>query len=83
MIPVYLKILEHIQNARNNAIYQESQSKLQKGFTPGCSSLNATLILTDCLLGARNNKRMSLSRQMKHREHSMKWTKTSFLGDFI
>ena len=34
---VYLKILEHILNARYNAIYQETQSRLQKGFTPpGC-----------------------------------------------
>ena len=40
--PVYLKILEHILNVRHNAIYQETQSRLQKGFTPGCSSLSCT-----------------------------------------
>ncbi|MEW8546334.1 MAG: reverse transcriptase family protein, partial [Candidatus Thiodiazotropha sp.] len=54
--PVYLKILEHILNARHSVIFQETQSKLQKGFTPGCSSLNAALILTECLLEAGNNK---------------------------
>ena len=54
--PVYLKILENILNARHNAIYQETQSMLQKWFTPGCSSLNAALILTECLPKAGNNK---------------------------
>ena len=32
------------------------QSTLQKGFTSGCSSLNAAFILTECILEARNNK---------------------------
>ena len=54
--PIYLKILEHIINVRHNVIFQETQSKLQKGFTSGCSSLNATLILPECILEARNNK---------------------------
>ena len=54
--PVHLKILKRILNAGYNAIYQENQSRLQKGFTPGCSSLNAALILTECLLKDGNNK---------------------------
>ena len=56
MTPIYLKIIEHIINARHNMIFQETQSRLQKGFTPGCSSLNAALILSECILEARNNK---------------------------
>ena len=55
--PVYLKILEHIINTRHNLIFHESQSRLQKGFTAGCSSLNAALILSECILEAGNNKR--------------------------
>ena len=54
--PVYLKILENILNACHIAIYQETQSLLQKWFTPGCSSLNDALILTECLPEAGNNK---------------------------
>ena len=54
--PIYLKIIEHIINARHNMIFQETQSRLQKGFTPGCSSLNAALKLSECILEARNNK---------------------------
>ena len=54
--PVILKILEHIINARHNQIFQDTQSRLQKGFTAGCSSLNAALILSECVLEASNNK---------------------------
>ncbi|MCG8110719.1 MAG: reverse transcriptase family protein, partial [Candidatus Thiodiazotropha endolucinida] len=54
--PVLLKILEHILNSRHNRILQDSQSRLQKGFTAGCSSLNAALILTECVLEASNMK---------------------------
>ena len=53
---VLLKILEHILNTRHSVIFQETQSKLQKGFTSGCSSLNAAFILTECILEAGNNK---------------------------
>ena len=41
--PVLLKILEHIFSTRHSVIFQETQSKLQKGFTSDCSSLNAAL----------------------------------------
>ena len=44
--PVLLKILEHIINTRHNQIFMSIQSRIQKGFTPGCSSLNAAFILT-------------------------------------
>ncbi|MCG7892397.1 MAG: reverse transcriptase family protein, partial [Candidatus Thiodiazotropha endolucinida] len=54
--PVLLKILEHILNSRHTAIFQDSQSKLQKGFTSGCSSVNAALILSECILEAANCK---------------------------
>ena len=37
-------------------IFQETQSKLQKGFTSGCSSLNAAFILTECILATENYK---------------------------
>ena len=54
--PVHLKILEHILNTWRSVIFQETQSKLQKGFTSGCSSLNAAFILTECILEAGNNQ---------------------------
>lgn len=54
--PVLLKILEHILNARHNRIYQDTQSRLQKGFTSGCSSLNAAFILSECILEAASCK---------------------------
>ena len=38
--PVILKILEHVLNERQNTILLESQSKLQKGFTAGSSSMS-------------------------------------------
>ena len=47
--PIYLKIIEHIINARHNVIFQETKSKLQKRFTSECSSLNAALILSECI----------------------------------
>ena len=48
--PVLLKVLEHVLNRRHNKILEETQSKLQKGFTEGCSSLSAAVILTECIL---------------------------------
>ena len=54
--PVLLKILEHIMNARHNEIFSTTQSRLQRGFTEGCSSLNAAVILTECILESANNK---------------------------
>lgn len=53
--PVLLKILEHILNARHNEI-SSTQSRLQRGFTEGCSSLNAAVILTECILESASNK---------------------------
>ena len=54
--PVLLKILEHILNARHNEIFLSTQSRLQRGFTEGCSSINAAVILTECVLESSNNK---------------------------
>ena len=54
--PVLLKVLEHVLNRRHNKILEETQSKLQKGFTEGCSSLSAAVILTECILESKNNK---------------------------
>ena len=51
-----LKILEHILNARHNRIYLDTQSRRQKGFTSGCSSLNAAFILSECVLEAASSK---------------------------
>ena len=53
---VHLKVLEHVLNSRRNAILEITQSRLQKGFTSGCSSLNATLILSECINESKNNK---------------------------
>ena len=53
--PVLLKVLEHILNNRHNKILEETQSRLQRGFTSGCSSLNAAVILTECILESKNN----------------------------
>ena len=54
--PIILKVLEHILSVRHNKILEEAQSKLQKGFTSGNSSLNAAFILTECILESKNNK---------------------------
>ena len=54
--PVLLKILEHILNARHNEIFLSTQSRLQRGFTEGCSSINAAVILLECVLESSNNK---------------------------
>ena len=53
--PVLLKVLEHILNNRHNKILEETQSRFQRGFTSGCSSLNAAVILTECILESKNN----------------------------
>ena len=55
--PVILKILEHVLNERQNIILLESQSKLQKGFTAGSSSMGAALILTECINEAKNMRK--------------------------
>ena len=54
--PVILKVLEHILNHRHNKILEPTQSWLQKGFTQGCSSLNAAVILTECIQESINTR---------------------------
>ena len=55
---ILLKVVEHIMNRRHNLILGESQSRLQKGFTAGSSSIDAALILSDilseCIAEAKN-----------------------------
>ncbi|MEW8547407.1 MAG: reverse transcriptase domain-containing protein, partial [Candidatus Thiodiazotropha sp.] len=46
--------VEHILNKRHNARLGESQSHLQKGFTAGSSSIDAALILSECIAEAKN-----------------------------
>ena len=38
-------------------MFQNTQSRLQKGCTPGCSSLSAALTLSECVLESTNKKR--------------------------
>ncbi|MES9883383.1 MAG: reverse transcriptase family protein, partial [Sedimenticola sp.] len=54
--PVLLKILEQVLNNRHTRILDSNQSSLQKGFTPGMSSLNAAIILTECIKEAKHCK---------------------------
>ena len=54
--PVILKVLEHILNRRHNEILNPSQSRLQRGFTTGCSSLNAAVIVSECIQESKNTK---------------------------
>ena len=54
--PVILKVLEHNLNNSHSKILEPSQSRLQRGFTSGCSSLNAAVILTECIQESKNTK---------------------------
>ncbi|MCW4345831.1 MAG: reverse transcriptase family protein [Candidatus Thiodiazotropha endolucinida] len=54
--PVILKLLEHILNERQNKTFLTTQSRLQKGFTAGSSSMGAALILTECINEAKDKK---------------------------
>ncbi|MES9880512.1 MAG: reverse transcriptase family protein, partial [Sedimenticola sp.] len=54
---VILKVLEHILNKRHNTILDKTQSKLQKGFTAGQSSIDAALIVSESLAEARNTRK--------------------------
>ena len=54
--PDLLKVLEHILNTRHNEIFLSTQSRLQRGFTEGCSSINTAVILSECILESSSNK---------------------------
>ena len=54
--PVILKVLEHVLNHRHNKILEPTQSRLQRGFTTGCSSMNAAVIVTECIQESKNTK---------------------------
>ena len=42
-------MIEHVLNQRYNAILDQSQSDLQKGLTAGHASIEAALILSECI----------------------------------
>ena len=47
--PVIMKVTEHILSNRHNPTLQLTQSKLQKGFTEKTSTMNAAMILSECI----------------------------------
>ena len=55
--PVILKIIEHILRNRHNPTLQLSQSKLQKGFTEKTSSMNVPVILSECIIESKIQKK--------------------------
>ena len=55
--PVILKIIEHILSNRHNPTLQLTQSKLQKGFTEKTSSMNAAMILSECINESKLQKK--------------------------
>ena len=54
---ILLKIVEHILNRRHNAQLEKTQSHLQKGFTAGSTSIDAALILSECISEAKNMRK--------------------------
>ena len=50
------KLLEKAWLLRANPIIESKQSRLQRGFTAGCSSTNAALIITESIAEARDCK---------------------------
>ena len=54
MTSILLKVVEYILNRRHNAQLEKTQSHLQKGFTAGSSSIDAALILSECISEAKN-----------------------------
>ena len=55
--PVILKIVEHILSNRHNPHLQSTQSRLQKGFTEKTSSMNAAMILSECIQESKLQKK--------------------------
>ena len=55
--PVILKIVEHILSSRHNPSLQTTQSRLQKGFTENTSSMNAAMILSECIQESKQQKK--------------------------
>jgi len=54
---ILLKTLEHILNTRHKDIFQQTQSRLQTGFTKGTSSARSALLVTECQLEAKAAKK--------------------------
>ena len=57
--PILLKIMEHILNSRQKPVLELTQSKLQKGFTEKTSSVNAAMILSECINESKQEKSCS------------------------
>ena len=55
--PILLKVLQLVLNNRHNLTLKHSQSRLQKGFTEKTSSMNAALVLTECISEAKSQKK--------------------------
>ena len=55
--PILLKVLEHVLNNRHNQILKHSQSRFQKGFTEKTSSMNAALILSECISESKSQQK--------------------------
>ena len=53
-VTTVLKVIEHVLNIRHNAKLDALQLRLQKGFTPGRSAIDAALILYECIPEAKN-----------------------------
>ena len=69
--PVLLKILERILSNRHNTIFLETQSRLQRGFTQGCSSINAALVLTECMLESKILNKTCYLQPLTPKKHLM------------
>ena len=84
-ITLVLKILEHIVNANHSLTLQNTQSRLQKGFTPCCSSLNAAFILSECILESAINKQdLFLTTLGTHvQKPSMLWIRILYSGRLL
>ena len=55
--PILLKVVEHILNHRHNPALLNTQSKLQKGFTEKTPSMNAAVILSECINETKHQKK--------------------------
>ena len=72
--PVLLKILEHILNTRHNDTLCSPQSRFQRGFKEGCSSLNAAASFWNAYWKQLITDKTSCSPHWIHRRHLMLWT---------
>ena len=55
--PILLKVVEHILNTRQKPLLEPTQSVLQKGFTENTSSMNAAMVLSECINDSNHQKK--------------------------